>query len=29
MILFAFFIGAWFGLFVAALMFMVGKDDDN
>lgn len=29
MILFAFLIGGWFGLFVAALMFMAGKDDDN
>ena len=30
MILFAFFIGAWFGMFVAALCVAArGKDDDN
>lgn len=29
MMLFVFFIGAWFGMFVAALMFMAGRDDDN
>ena len=29
MMLFVFFIGAWFGMFVAALMFMAGRGDDD
>ena len=29
MMLFVFFIGAWFGLFIAALMFMAGRGDDD
>lgn len=29
MILFAFLIGGWFGLFVAVLMFMARDDDDD